>query len=160
MRKLKVYLETTVWNYLFADEIPDKKDKTIELFNMIKEQEFEIFISDIVIQELAETRQDEKRVDMLNKVREYMPTELSNSLESITLAEQYIGRGIIPARYRNDAFHIAIAVVEDLDVVVSWNMSHIVRLKTKIEVNGLNKLNGYKEIEFCTPEEVIGSETR
>lgn len=160
MRKIKLYLETTVWNYLFADEIPDKKDKTLKLFKAIEGQKFEIFISDVVIRELDQTPLADKRSKMLGELQRYSPIELSNSTESITLAEQYVTRGVIPARCRDDALHIAIAVVENLDVMVSWNMSHIVRLKTKLEVNGLNRLNGYKEIEFCTPEEVIGSEAR
>jgi len=47
--------------------------------------------------------------------------------------------------------------VNDLDVIISWNFKHIVKLKTKIEANGVNKLLGYKEIEICTPEEVVES---
>lgn len=45
-----------------------------------------------------------------------------------------------------------------MDVVVSWNMKHIVKLKTRMEINGINKIYGYKEIELCTPEEVIDNE--
>jgi len=41
---------------------------------------------------------------------------------------------------------------------VSWNLTHIVKLRTKLEVNGINKTQGYKEIEICTPEEVIENE--
>jgi len=58
-------------------------------------------------------------------------------------------------KYRDDALHIAVAVVNDLDVVVSWNFKHIVKLKTRMEANGINKMLGYKEIEICSPEEVI-----
>jgi predicted nucleic acid-binding protein len=160
MKKLKLYLETSVWNYLFADDLPEKKGKTLKLFKAIASHEYEIFISGIVLRELGETPDEHKRLKMFNELQKYMPTELNNTMESIALAEQYVKAEIIPSRYRDDALHIAIAVVENIDVVVSWNMTHIVRLKTRIEVNGLNKLNGYKEIEFCTPEEVIGNEIR
>ncbi|MDI6788579.1 MAG: PIN domain nuclease [Planctomycetota bacterium] len=160
MKKLKLYLETSVWNYLFADNLPDKKNKTIQLFKQIFAQGYDAFISDVVLRELGETSDVQKRLRMLNEVQRYQPVELNNSIESIKLSGQYIRNGIIPVRYRDDAFHIAIAVVENLDVIVSWNMEHIVCLKTKIEVTGLNRLNGYKEIEFCTPEEVIGDEIK
>jgi hypothetical protein len=42
-----------------------------------------------------------------------------------------------------------------MDALVSWNMSHIVKLKTKIMVNEINKKSGYPEIYICTPEEVL-----
>jgi len=65
--------------------------------------------------------------------------------------------GVVPVRFRDDAVHIAVAVVNDLDVVVSWNLEHMVKLRTRTRVNAINRLNGYKEIEICTPEEVAGS---
>ena len=71
------------------------------------------------------------------------------------LADRYIFERIIPEKYRNDALHIATAVVNDLDVVVSWNLEHIVKLKTKLGVEGINRLLGYKVIEIVTPEEVV-----
>jgi hypothetical protein len=71
------------------------------------------------------------------------------------LADRYISAGIIPEKYRNDALHIAVAVVNDLDVIISWNLEHIVKLKTKLGVEGVNILLGYKTIEIMTPEEVI-----
>jgi len=39
---------------------------------------------------------------------------------------------------------IAVSVVNELDVIVSWNFEHIVKLKTKLFVNGINKMEGYK----------------
>jgi len=70
----------------------------------------------------------------------------------------YISARIVPKRYEGDVIHIAFAVAHDLDVIVSWNLTHIVKLKTKLEVNGINKSHGYKEMEICTPEEVVESE--
>ena len=52
-------------------------------------------------------------------------------------------------------FLIAVATVNDMDVVVSWNLEHIVKLKTRQAVNGINSLFGYKGIEISTPEEVL-----
>ena len=117
-----------------------------------------MFISDVVVRELAETPDEARRKEMLTALRQYSPVEISSSKEVLMLAEKYVQEGIIPLRYIDDAQHIAVAVVENLDVVVSWNMSHIVRLRTRVGVNAINKLQGYKEIELCTPEEVIGDE--
>ncbi|MCL5674510.1 MAG: hypothetical protein M1501_02030 [Candidatus Omnitrophica bacterium] len=75
--------------------------------------------------------------------------------ETEKLAQRYVDVFIIPEKYRNDAVHIAVAVVNDLDVVISWNLEHMVKMRTRIEVNGINKLEGYHEIEISTPEEAI-----
>lgn len=50
---------------------------------------------------------------------------------------------------------ISISVVTAMEVVVSWNMQHIVKLKTIIGVNKINKECGYSEIMINTPEEVL-----
>jgi hypothetical protein len=81
--------------------------------------------------------------------------ELPVDENSQLLAKKYIEQGIIPAKYEDDALHIAIASVNNLDVIVSWNYKHIVKLKTKKEVTGINALLGYKEIEIYSPLEVI-----
>jgi len=48
MRKLKLYLETSVWNFYFADDAPEKKEITLDFFNEIKKGKFDIYISKIV----------------------------------------------------------------------------------------------------------------
>jgi len=45
--------------------------------------------------------------------------------------------------------------VNNLDVLISWNFSHIVKLKTKMRVVGINRMLGYKEIEIVSPWEVV-----
>ena len=67
-------------------------------------------------------------------------------------------RNIFPVKYRDDALHIAIASVNDLEIVVSWNLEHMVKLKTRREIKAVNILEGYRELEICTPLEVIENE--
>ena len=45
-----------------------------------------------------------------------------------------------------------------MDIVISWNMEHMVKLKTRREVKAVNILEGYNEIEICTPLEVIDND--
>ncbi len=88
-------------------------------------------------------------------VNELNPILLDNTYDSVELASKYIKEGIIPKKYIDDAFHIAIASVNNLDAIVSWNFKHIVKLKTRREVKAVNLLLGYKEIEIVSPQEVI-----
>lgn len=97
----------------------------------------------------------EKAIKLRDLIKRINPEELIIDDESQALAKRYIEHTVIPARYEDDALHIAVASVNNLDVVVSWNFTHIVKLKTKREVIGINTLMGYKPIEICSPWEVI-----
>lgn len=54
--------------------------------------------------------------------------------------------------------HIAIATIHNMDILVSWNFAHIVKVKTRKEVDAINALLGYKSIELASPQEVIESD--
>jgi hypothetical protein len=73
----------------------------------------------------------------------------------MTLADIYVAEGIIPRKYRTDGIHIAIAAVNDLDMIISLNFQHIVKRKTKLATGSINALNGYRAIEISNPMEVI-----
>ena len=91
-------------------------------------------------------------MDLIDK---YNIQELLLDEASRQLAIKYIKEGIIPAKYQDDALHIAIASVNEMDLLLSWNFQHIVKLKTKRESVGVNMLMGYGSIEIYTPREVV-----
>lgn len=95
---------------------------------------------------------------LLSLIKTYEIPLVEVSPECIELTERYMERKIFPARYRDDGLHIAIATVNYMDVVVSWNLRHMVKLKTRREVKAVNIVEGYREIEICTPMEVIESD--
>ncbi len=84
-------------------------------------------------------------------VSELQVTQVTTEAES--LASEYIRREIIPSAYFDDALHIAIAVTSNADILVSWNFEHIVKRKTRIEVNLVNSLLGYRNIDIIAPPE-------
>ncbi|MDI6783429.1 MAG: PIN domain-containing protein [bacterium] len=154
IKKLKLYLDTSILNFLIAEDVPKEKNITQRLFEEIDAGKYEAYISSIVIAEVEEA--DEPLRERLSEViRKHNLNILSVSWEAEELSEQYLKAGVIPRRYADDTRHIASAVLHNLDVVVSWNFSHIVKVKTRLEINGINKLLGYKEIEIASPEEVI-----
>ena len=74
------------------------------------------------------------------------------------MANKYMENKIIPANKRVDALHIAIASVNDLDIILSFNFKHINKLKTKTLIPATNLISGYREISIAQPEEVIDYE--
>ncbi len=93
---------------------------------------------------------------MVYLLHEYGPVQLRSNDEVDNLTNAYVQAKIGPEKAKLDMIHIAHATAHDLDAIVSWNLKHIVRLKTKLLVNGINKSLGYKEIQIVTPEEVPG----
>ena len=57
--------------------------------------------------------------------------------------------------YVEDAYHIAIAVITDMDYFLSWNFKHIVRKKTRDIVRMVSTLNNLRQIEIMTPAELL-----
>ena len=110
-----------------------------------------------MIEELANA-EAEKYSKMISLINEYNITVLSTSEEAERLADIYVSEGVIPLKYRTDGVHIAIAAVNDLDMVISMNFQHIVKRKTKIETEKINISNGYHAVEIFNPMEVVESE--
>ena len=75
--------------------------------------------------------------------------------EATELAEAYISEGVIAARMRSDAQHIALATVARVDVLVSWNFKHIVNLFRIHGYNSVNLRRGYPTLEIRAPREVL-----
>ncbi len=153
IRKPKIYLETTLWNFMFTDDAPEKQEITQKFFQQLNL--YEIFISYLVLGELEKTKEEPKRSDMIDLINDKKPVILEVSEEVEQLANKYIEAGVLTANHKNDILHIALAVVNDLNMIVSWNMKHIVRFSTRQGINAVNRLFGYKEIEIVNPQEIV-----
>ncbi|GAI13010.1 unnamed protein product, partial [marine sediment metagenome] len=75
--------------------------------------------------------------------------------ESVSLAKKYIENQILTPNYLNDARHISIATINNLDVLVSWNFKHIVHYDKIRKFNLINIREGYKLIDIYSPMEVV-----
>ena len=158
MKKPQLYIETSVWNFYFADDAPEKKEITHTFFNKIKESEYEIFISDTVIEEIGRA-DDEKRQLLLNIIKEFSPKRLVIDQEVVELAQKYIAEGVLPANKFEDAVHAAVATIFEMDALISWNLKHLSNLKKMDMINGVNMKEGYsKKLELITPMEVSDEE--
>lgn len=160
MRKHKLYLDTSIINYLFADDAPKEKDITHKLFNSLTKGGYEVYISDVVIKEIEKTPDLEHRQRLLDQTKQHNLISLESNKQIEELANIYISEGIIPEHKLEDALHIAIATVYELDILVSWNYEHLANIKKEERINSINIKNGYtKLLRMITPLEVIGDET-
>ncbi len=62
---------------------------------------------------------------------------------------------IVTHKYRSDALHIAIATINKVDVLTSWNFKHIVNLSRIRLYNSINLKYGYGQIEIRSPRDIV-----
>jgi len=150
MTKETLYLDTSVPSAYYDEGAKERQKETIKFFSE-KIKDYEVYLSDVTIAELEEN-EEPLRGKLLYLVKDFI--ELPTTEEVVKLADTYIENGIIPKNHKEDALHIAIATVNKIEIVTSWNLEHIVKLKTRREVNATNILKGYKTIEIVLPSEL------
>jgi predicted nucleic acid-binding protein len=155
MKRLKIYLDTSVISHLDAPDVPDREADTKRLWEEIRKGTFEVFISPVVMAEI-ERCYEPKQANMKSQLSAIVYTMLEKNAEISDLAPRYVEAGILRPKSLNDCFHIAYACVYNCDVVVSWNFKHLVNYKTMAGVKGVNALAGYKEMPIYSPTMLIG----
>ena len=153
MRRPKVYLETTMFNYYF-DANRDAHADTVRFFKETEGGKYQPFTSTYAIEEM-ERAPKEKSDKMIALISAYNITVLRRSEEADKLAKLYLEQSIMPPRCVADASHVAVATVNDMDIILSLNFEHIVRRKTVLMTGNLNIQLGYKPIEIRPPMEVV-----
>ena len=151
MIKAKVYLDTTVPSAYYDGRAPDRQRLT-KRFWIERLPDFQAVISSIVILEIRDTPDTEKRAKMEQLVGGL--EILAFDEEAHNLAQEYVRRDIFPERYTSDANHVAIAVVNGIGYFASWNFRYLVKVNTRRGVNLVNALKSYGPIEIIAPPEL------
>lgn len=149
--RLKVYLDTSVISALFDERNLERKSLTESFFKEI--ENYETFISNITIAEIEKTPDKLIKKNMKQKVEDFSILTISTEIEELTI--DIIQSGAIAESYSEDAYHIAIAIVNEMDFLLSWNFRHIVRKKTKDIIRMICTLNNLRQIEIITPAELL-----
>jgi len=149
---MKIYTDTSVIGGCFDTEFKEWSNALFQEFVVGTQQ---IMLSDLTLQELEFAR-DEIR-SKVNEIPNENRIVLGVGDEAIKLAETYISEGALTNKSYNDALHIALATINNSDVLASWNFKHIVNLDRIRLYNSINFRLGYKMIEIRTPREILKS---
>jgi len=152
----KVYLETTVVSYYTARPSRDRtiaahQKATRELWPRLV-SEFDTHISAVVYEEAGrgDPQESKKR---LNCTEPFVLLDIDQ--ESRNLAHALVeGKGI-PEERPEDALHIAVAAVNGMDVLLTWNFAHINNPFTRLMIRQIIENAGYRCPEICSPEELL-----
>ncbi|MDR1564718.1 MAG: PIN domain-containing protein [Oscillospiraceae bacterium] len=154
MKKLKIYIDTSVVSHLEHEDAPEKRKDTQKLWENIKNGHYSVIISDVMLAELFKTPEP-KRSLFAYHINEIPYENIEVTDDILSLAEKFIDFGILKQKSLDDCRHIAAAIVTDCDLIVSWNFKHIVNPKTIRGAKVIAASEGYKDIIICTPTMLV-----
>ena len=162
MKKLKIYLDTSIISFMYADDSPEKQSITREFFEKYLSV-YDVHISDLVLTEIENTRNAVLRQKLKKIVMEYnlkvIEAVPKDQQTVFSLARRYVKDGVIPQRQFDDAMHVAMCVHYEFDILLSWNFRHLANINKQIRINAVNKKEGYlKELFLLSPMEVLYEE--
>ena len=151
----KVYLETSVISYLTAWPSRDlikaaHQEITREWWQ--GRTRFELYVSQVVLREAGggDPEAARRRLESIADI-----PVLTASPEASALAQQLVAQGSLPAKAAVDALHIAIAVVNGVDYLMTWNCTHIANASMRRKIEAICRQSGYQPVVLCTPEELM-----
>ena len=149
----RVHIDTSVFGGYFDKEF---EDETRPFFDKIQEKRVKIIVSEILELELY------RAPDHVWHFFESLPSDCIERVELTDevryLSEKYIEEKVVGKTSRADCQHIALATINKVEVLVSWNFKHIVNLERIRGYNSINFREGYQMTEIRTPKEIFNYE--
>ncbi len=156
IKKLRVYLDTSVISHLQQEDVPEKMHETLELWEQFKERkDVEVIISTLVFTELYKCN-EQKLAFLLGKLAQldYNEVPITDSVRELT--NFYLKNGVLRKKSADDLTHIAAATLNDCRYIISWNFKHFVNPKTINAVNAINLTLNLPQIGIFSPNMMLG----
>lgn len=154
--KAKVYLETTIVSYLTAWRssslvMAANQEMTREWWEN-RRHAFDLFVSQTVVEEASagDTEAAQRRMNVLQQFSRLAITE-----EVKNLAAELIAGVPLPPKAQADALHIAVAAVNGMNYLLTWNCTHIANATLRARIEAVCRSAGYEPPVICTPQEML-----
>jgi hypothetical protein len=154
--KKSVYIETSVVSYLTSRGSRDlliaaRQEETRELWIRLT-SDFDSFVSSLVFAE-SESGDAEAAKRRLDAIKPFPVLQISPEAEA--LARHLVEVGAIPVESSEDAMHIALAALNGIDVIVTWNFAHINNPFKRLLIRRVVEQQGYVCPEICSPGDLL-----
>lgn len=155
--KPTLYLETTIISYLAAwpsrDIVVAAHQALTRHWWEWHRQSYVLYVSELVTEEATQGDADAaaRRRALMKGCR-----ILAVDTEELELAAALVSAGCLPKRASADAVHVAIAAVNGIQYLVTWNCAHINNAAAKGRMEEVAAEQGYRCPMICTPEELMG----
>ena len=148
--KQRIYIDTSVVGGYFDEEF---REATTALFQRLENGEIIFVVSDLLDLELINAPQRVRELLYKYSADKFFRLELTE--EAIRLADTYIAENVVGKTSLEDCRHIALATINKVDVLATWNFKHIENLDRIKGYNSVNLKLGYQMIEIRSPKDLI-----
>ena len=147
------YVETSVWGMIPKGQPLEMRRATLQFLRRSPNPNY--FVSPVVLREIGVCPQ-KARLQIMAVLKATSPMLLEVLRECEELARFYVDSRILPARKIEDALHVAIATINKMDVLVSWNHRHMANVRKAEQYQAANLICGYRTTPLIlTPIEVL-----
>jgi predicted nucleic acid-binding protein len=149
---MRIYLDSNVFGaYPKSNAVQEQVAR--QLFGRIVAQAYQLVVSDVILREITDLAPTEVQ-DLLLDLMTLSTTQVVRTIPAIdALADAYIQAGVVTARHRNDALHVAFATITACDALASWNTREF--SNKEVAYNQVNTDKGYGTIVVRTPDVVL-----
>ena len=154
--KPKIYIETSVVSYLTArpsrDLIVAANQQITQEWWQVRRTEFDLYVSQIVVQEAGsgDPTAAQQRLQVLDEILLLELTE-----DAVTVAEKLVQDKALPPNAVEDALHIAVAALNGMDYLLTWNFKHLANATMRYKIEQGCRQMGYEPPIICTPQELL-----
>ena len=89
MKKLKVYLDTSVVSYLYQEDAFERMQDTLALWELFRQGVYEVYISDIVLREIDRCTEEKLSV-LLNYMKQIKYHVIETDKDIVEDIKQYL----------------------------------------------------------------------
>jgi hypothetical protein len=153
--KASVYIETTIVSYLVAEPTKDLIQAAHQQATRdwwATRDRFELFVSAAVVAEArrGDATAAERRIGALGGI-----PILTSGPRAGVLVRSLLQSGALPSHARVDAAHVAIAAINGVDFLVTWNLRHLANAAVRGKIDEACRRVGLVPPIICTPEELM-----
>lgn len=146
----RFYFDTSIFGGIFDTEF---EEETTLLFERVLLRQIKCVYSNLTESELANAPE---------RVRTYfqnLPDDVKEKVlvtpDALRLAQTYVDEKVVGETSLDDCIHIAVATLNKVDMLVSWNFKHIVNIYRIRGYNSVNLRLGLGNLEIHSPKEIV-----
>jgi predicted nucleic acid-binding protein len=156
-----LYVETSIVSYLTSrrssdDEVRGRQATTHRWWRRDRKN-FRLVTSEVTINEASQgdPRQAKKRLALIDSMSLVDIPEVAR-----TFVIELIDAGLFPKKAANDALHLAAAVFNGVDYLLTWNCKHLASGYVRPRIEDFCREHQLRPAIICTPQELMGDEAQ
>ena len=146
----KIFLETSFFSFLDAPDAPIQQAETRALYDLLLESNsVQTITSSEVIRELEQCYEPKRQfiTERARRLCDILPTGERDS----ELMLGYLSDAVLTQKSAMDLLHVAVAVLNDCSLILSWNMKHLANFRIVERINRSNYHRGLCGVQIITP---------